>query len=100
MKEYRVLAICGAGLATSTHVAKTVQDELNSRGLNVLIRTCSVGESEGVMNNFAPDVIIATVAVNSVKPPEKTRVFSGIPILTGIGMESIFDEIYEYLLER
>lgn len=100
MREYKILAVCGAGLATSTHVAKTVQDELKKRGLTIAIRTCSVGESNGVIVNFAPDVIIATVSVDSVKAPENTKVFSGIPILTGVGLKAVFDSIHEYLLQK
>ncbi|MDT2395808.1 hypothetical protein P7D58_15225 [Enterococcus avium] len=98
MREYKVLAICGAGLATSTHVAKILQEGLKKRNLSASIRTCSVGEADGVILNLVPDVIIATVSVDSVKKPENTRVFSGIPLLTGMGLDSIFDEISEYLL--
>ncbi len=98
MREYKVLAICGAGLATSTHVAKILQEGLKKRNLSASIRTCSVGEADGVILNLDPDVIIATVSVDSVKKPENTRVFSGIPLLTGMGLDSIFDEISEYLL--
>lgn len=98
MREYKVLAICGAGLATSTHVAKILQEGLKKRNLSASIRTCSVGEADGVILNLVPDVIITTVSVDSVKKPENTRVFSGIPLLTGMGLDSIFDEISEYLL--
>ena len=36
---YRVLAVCGAGRATSTHVAKTLQNGLEQRGIETQIRT-------------------------------------------------------------
>ena len=30
-ENYRILAVCGAGLATSTHVAKTLQTGLEKK---------------------------------------------------------------------
>lgn len=34
-ENYRILAVCGAGLATSTHVAKTLQTGLEKKELHV-----------------------------------------------------------------
>lgn len=94
---YRVLAVCGAGLATSTHVAKTLQNGLKKREIETQIRTCSVAESSGVMFQYKPHVILATVSVQSVQPPEGTPVYSGVPLLTGIGAEKVLDDIATYL---
>lgn len=62
-ENYRILAVCGAGLATSTHVAKTLQTGLEKKGITCQIRTCSVAESSGVIFQYQPQVILATVAV-------------------------------------
>lgn len=94
---YRVLAVCGAGLATSTHVAKTLQNGLKKREIETQIRTCSVAESSGFMFQYKPHVILATVSVQSVQPPEGTPVYSGVPLLTGIGAEKVLDDIAAYL---
>lgn len=94
---YRVLAVCGAGLATSTHVAKTLQNGLKKRDIDTQIRTCSVAESSGVMFQYKPHVILATVSVQSVQPPEGTPIYSGVPLLTGIGAEKVLDDIAAYL---
>ena len=96
---YRVLAVCGAGLATSTHVAKTLQNGLEQRGIETQIRTCSVAESNGVMFQYKHHVILATVSVNSIQPPEGTPVYSGVPLLTGVGSAKVLDEIAAYLTE-
>lgn len=98
--NYRVLAICGAGLATSTHVAKTLQSGLEKRDMQCQIRTCSVAESAGVIFQYKPQVILATVSVNSIQDPGEAQVFSGVPLLTGIGAPKLLDEVVEYLKSR
>ena len=96
-ENYKVLAVCGAGLATSTHVAKSLQTGLEKQGVNCQIRTCSVSESSGVIFQYKPHVILATVSVDSIKNPGNAKVYSGVPLLTGIGSQKLFDEITEYL---
>ena len=96
-ENYRILAVCGAGLATSTHVAKTLQTGLEKKGITCQIRTCSVAESSGFILRYQPQVILATVAVNSIKDPGDAKVYSGVPLLTGIGSDKLFNDVVEYL---
>ncbi|CUX38342.1 PTS sugar transporter subunit IIB [Clostridium sp. C105KSO13] len=96
-QKYRILAVCGAGLATSTHVAKTLQTGLEKKGITCQIRTCSVAESLGVIFQYKPQVIMATVSVNSIKDSGGAKVFSGVPLLTGIGSQQLFNDVVEYL---
>lgn len=100
MDAYRILAICGAGLATSTHVAKTLQKGLEKRGLDSQIRTCSIAESSGVILDYKPDVILATVSVNSIKNSGNIKIYSGVPLLTGVGAPKLMDDIVEYLKSK
>ncbi len=97
MDAYRILAVCGAGLATSTHVAKTLQNGLDKRGMTSQIRTCSVAEASGVILNYKPEIILATVSVSSIKNPSNTKICSGIPLLTGVGASVLLDDIAAYL---
>ena len=61
------------------------------------IRTCSVIEATGTIQGYRPDVILATVATNSFENPSDAKVFSGVPLLTGIGSDELMDTIVEYL---
>lgn len=38
-----------------------------------------------------------TVAVNSIKDPGDAKVYSGVPLLTGIGSDKLFNDVVEYL---
>lgn len=42
-------------------------------------------------------MILATVATNSFENPSDAKVFSGVPLLTGIGSDELMDTIVEYL---
>lgn len=97
MKQYRILGVCGAGLFTSTTVAKTLQNGMEERQMPAQIRTCSVIEATGTIQGYRPDVILATVATNSFENPSDAKVFSGVPLLTGIGSDELMDTIVEYL---
>lgn len=100
MYIYRILAVCGAGLATSTHVAKTLQIGLEKREMVTQIRTCSVAEAFGTITNYKPDVILATVSVDSIKNPDSIKIYYGIPLLTGVGAPKLLDDVVEYLKSR
>jgi Phosphotransferase system, galactitol-specific IIB component len=100
MNTYRILAVCGAGLATSTHVAKALQSGLEKRGVNSQIRTCSVVEAPGIILSYKPDVILATVSVNSIKDSGNIKIFSGIPLLTGVGTPKLLDDVVAYLKNK
>lgn len=97
MKEFRILGVCGAGLSTSTTVARTLQVGMQERDMPAQIRTCSVQEATGTIEGYQPDVILATVATTSFENPSDARVFSGVPLLTGVGSDELLDEIVEYL---
>lgn len=97
MKTFKILGVCGAGLSTSTTVARTLQQGMEDRRMPAQIRTCSVQEAMGTIQGYQPDVILATVAVTSFENPSDTKVFSGVPLLTGIGSDELLDEIVDYL---
>lgn len=100
MKEFRILGVCGAGLSTSTTVARTLQVGMQERSMPAQIRTCSVQEATGTIEGYQPDVILATVATTSFENPSDSKVFSGVPLLTGIGSDELLDEIVEYLKSK
>ena len=52
------------------------------------------------MFQYKPHVILATVSVDSIQPPQDTPVYSGVPLLTGIGSSKVLDEIAEYLKNK
>lgn len=89
-KPFSVLVVCGTGIATSTMVATKVKEYMNTHSLGpVNIRQ---GKVMDLLKSQEADVIIATTQVpSSVTIP----VINAIPLLTGIGAQSVFDRLEE-----
>ncbi|MBP2638621.1 MAG: hypothetical protein H6Q72_4528 [Firmicutes bacterium] len=100
MRVFKVLAVCGTGMATSSHAAMVLQKGLKERGLEVQVRTCAVMEANGLIINFKPDVIVHTTSLASVSNLGDIKVFPGVALLTGVGADKLCNEIAAYLQEQ
>ncbi len=90
----RILIVCGTGIATSTVVAKKVEEELKKRGIEVETRQCKA--SEVTSNLEGIDLIVSTTPVpeNIGVPVVRTLAF-----LTGVGEEEAIEEIIKKIKE-
>lgn len=79
----RILIVCGTAITTSTMVAMKVEDLLKKHGLHAEIRRALTSEAK--VKSKDADLIIATTQVPSVEVP----VISGIPFITGIGVDKV-----------
>ena len=88
----RILVACGTAIATSTVVAKAIEEALEKRGIYVTIRQCKAREVPSLAADA--DLIVTTtpVATDHGKPVIQTFSF-----LTGIGKEAVIEEIIEKL---
>jgi PTS system galactitol-specific IIB component len=94
MARKRVLIACGTSIATATHVANSIKELAREAGLEVEVAQCKAAEIKGKMQTFAPDVIVATTPV----PPDLgVPTFSGVPFLSGIGVDKLKEEIISAL---
>ncbi|MDR1192557.1 MAG: hypothetical protein LBK98_00035 [Peptococcaceae bacterium] len=97
MKTYRVLSVCGSGIATSTLVARRLTDGLSERGIaSVSVVECNVQEASGQIAGIRPDAVISTTALDAVELGG-IRSFNGIPILMNQNAAALYDEIAEHL---
>lgn len=94
---FKLLAACGSGIATSSHVSTSLKNGLMARGVEILVRTCSVQEISGLIDSLKPDAIVTTSSLESVKNLGDIKVVSGIPFLTGFQKDPLLDELAEYL---
>ncbi len=90
----RILIVCGTGIATSTVVAKKVEEELKKRGIELETRQCKA--SEVTSNLEGIDLIVSTTPVpeNIGVPVVRTLAF-----LTGVGEEEAIEEIIKKIKE-
>lgn len=87
-----ILIACGTAIATSTVVAKAVEEILTERGIEVITRQCKAAEVSSLAPNA--DLIVTTTPVPSDIgiPVVKTLAF-----ITGIGKEQAIEEIIKKL---
>ncbi len=86
----KVLVICGAGVATSTIALNKLQEwtSTNNYTNKVTFSQSTVAEAMSKVEDY--DIIISTTIV-----PDSIgdKVISGLPLITGINMDSFFEQI-------
>ncbi|SHJ18328.1 PTS system, galactitol-specific IIB component [Geosporobacter subterraneus DSM 17957] len=96
MRKYKVLTVCGTGIATSTVAAEKTKEMLKARGLDVEVVEAKASEVASKVQVLNPDVIVHTTPVSDSAAPGIKK-FRGLQFLTGIGMDKLADEIADYL---
>lgn len=86
----KLLVMCGSGVATSTVVMGKVKDWLNKNGYadQVSLYQSKVAEEINRIDDY--DIVISTTVV-----PDgvKDKVIMGLPLLTGVGVDSLWQEV-------
>lgn len=88
----KVAIICGTGVATSTIVVGKVKSFLENKWIKAAIIQSKISDIANRSEDF--DLIISTTHVPSTV---KTQTISGVPILTGVGADVVFNKIAEAL---
>ncbi|GEM01635.1 PTS system, galactitol-specific IIB component [Halolactibacillus halophilus] len=90
----KLLIMCGTGVATSTVVTGKIKDWLKENGLDkeVTLYQSKVADEMNKIDDY--DAVVTTTVV-----PDKikSKVINGVPLLTGIGAEEVYDEIKRQL---
>ncbi len=94
--KYRILTICGSGIATSTVAAEKCRKMLSGRGIDVEVLECNATDVNSKLATFKPHVIVPTTAISDSMLGGVKR-FPGLPFITGIGMDKVVDDIAAYL---
>jgi PTS system galactitol-specific IIB component len=88
----RILVACGTAIATSTVVAKAIEEALKERGINIMTRQCRASEVRSLAGDA--DLIVTTTPVpDDLGVP----VIQTLAFLTGIGKEEVIEEIVKAL---
>jgi PTS system galactitol-specific IIB component len=92
--------VCGTGIATSTAVARALEEELKERGFtNVEIVESRVAECANLVKGGRYDLLLSTTDI----PKEVEGVIPSLralPLLTGIGKEELINEIVSILVKE
>ena len=92
MKKYKILVSCGCGAASSTFAATRLKDELAERDIDVITKQCNVGNI--AENLGGVDLLITT---STIHEDMGVPAFNGVPLITGVGIDPLMDDIVEAL---
>ena len=86
----KLLIMCGSGIATSTVVTKKVEAWLKENGLDkeVKITQSKVASEVNHLDDY--DAVLTTTAVSN---KVKDKVINGVPLLTGVGADAVFEAL-------
>lgn len=88
----KILVACGTAIATSTVVAKKLEEKLRARGLAVAIDQCKASEVGSKASGY--DLIVSTTEVDDTRGKPHVRTLS---FLTGVGMDKDIEKIAKLL---
>jgi PTS system galactitol-specific IIB component len=88
----RVLVACGTAIATSTVVAKKLEEKLRARGIAVAIDQCKASEVGSKASSY--DLIVSTTEVDDTRGKPLVRTLS---FLTGVGIDADVEKIAKLL---
>ncbi len=93
-RPIKVAVFCATALATSTMAAMKLEEALKKKGIICKTTTGRITDMKSNVSLTHPDVVVATaVSTMDIGQP----VFNGIPLLTGIGLDDLIDQIIDYL---
>ena len=89
-----LMVVCGSGIATSTVVEGKIRDFLDSKGVLDKVKMYKGNIAEQINHIDEYDAFVSTTVV----PDDvKDKVSSGLPVLTGVGADKVYDEILNKL---
>ena len=88
----KILVACGTAIATSTVVAKKLEEKLRARGLAVAIDQCKASEVGSKAGGY--DLIVSTTEVDDTRGKPHVRTLS---FLTGVGIDADVEKIAKLL---
>ena len=92
MKIPVILVMCGSSIATSTIAATKIEQEAKKRNIQVTIKKGKIADVDRLVNSTNADLIVATTVC---KEREDVPVLSGVPLITGVGQDDLYDQIFD-----
>ncbi len=88
----KILVACGTAIATSTVVARKIEEELGKRGIAIETTQCKAAEVPARVHGH--DLVVTTTFVSGTG---EVPVIHSVSFLTGVGLERDIEKIVEYL---
>lgn len=93
MDKKRIIVACGTGGVTSKNIAMKIEKFLKGKGIDCMIDTCKVIEVRSKVLTLKPDLVVSSTQL----PEVGVQRVVATALLTGIGADKVYNEIYEFL---
>ncbi len=90
-KTLRIIVACGSGVATSNVAAEKLKGALSDRGIHAEVRAVDMKSLESEAR--VADVLVSITPYATLDQNLGIPMLSGIPLLTGIGVGTLVDQI-------
>jgi galactitol-specific phosphotransferase system IIB component len=92
-----ILLMCGSSVATSNLAAVKLENEAERRKVKIVTKKGKISDFDMLVDMFKPDLVVATSQTHE-RP--HIKVFSGVPLISTIGQEKLYDDIFAYIKEQ
>lgn len=94
MKQ-RLIVACGSGVATSQTIASKIQSKFEEDGIDFPVDAVDYKSIAGELPSTGIYVYVAQPDEEVLEQAEElgVKVFPGVPFITGMGMDDIYEQI-------
>jgi len=92
-----ILVMCGSSVATTNLAAVKIEEEAKRRKIKVKTVKGKIADFNSLIEMWKPDLAVATAQTNE---RDDIKVFSGVPLISTIGQEKLYDDIFSYIKEQ
>ena len=89
----KIFVACGSGVATSQTVASKIGNMIEDEGLDASVEAVDIKSLESIIDQC--DIYVSIVSSDAESYGKPT--VSGIPFLTGIGMDETWEQLKSYI---
>jgi len=92
-----ILIMCGSSVATSNLAAVKLENEAKRRKVKIKTIKGKIADATVLIRRGKPDLVVATA---QIKGRDDIKVFSGVPLVSTIGQDELYDEIFTYVVSN
>jgi len=89
-----ILVMCGSSVATSNLAAVKIEEEAKRRKVRVITKKGKISDATMLIAHERPDIVVATAQIGD---RDDVKVFSGVPLISTVGQEKLYDDIFAYI---
>lgn len=97
MAKKRLIVACGSGVATSTTIAEKIKTRFENDNISYPVEAVDYKSITNELPSASIYVYVAKPDQEVINQAESlgVKVFAGIPFLTGMGLDEVYDGIVE-----